>query len=237
MKLNNNSNIDPLEIDKFNKLAEDWWNPNGDFAPLHQLNPLRFEYIKTNADLKDKVCIDIGCGGGILTESIASKANSVIGIDLASKALSVAKSHQILSLLSNIEYQEVSIEEHARKYQNYYNVLTCMEMLEHVPFPEKTIEACSSVVKKGGQLFFSTINRNPKSFLMAILGAEYILKLLPKGTHEYDCFIKPSELENWARKYNLYLDELIGVQYNPLTKSFSLTGDVSVNYMMKFTKL
>ena len=237
MKQNNNSNIDPLEIDKFNKLAEDWWNPNGDFAPLHQLNPLRFEYIKTNTDLKDKICIDIGCGGGILTESIASEADSVLGIDLASKALSVAKTHQSLSSLNNIQYQEVSIEDHARKYQNHYNVLTCMEMLEHVPFPEKTVEACSSVVKKGGQLFFSTINRNPKSFLMAILGAEYILKLLPKGTHEYDCFIKPSELENWSRNYNLHLDELIGVEYNPLTKSFSLTDDVSVNYMMKFTKL
>ena len=237
MKQSNNTNVDPLEIDKFNKLAEDWWNPNGDFAPLHQLNPLRFEYIKTNTDLKDKICIDIGCGGGILTESIASEANSVIGIDLASKALSVAKTHQSLSSLNNIQYQEVSIENHARKYQNYYNVLTCMEMLEHVPFPEKTVEACSSVVKKGGQLFFSTINRNPKSFLMAILGAEYILKLLPKGTHEYDCFIKPSELENWSRNYNLHLDELIGVEYNPLTKSFNLTDDVSVNYMMKFTKL
>ena len=237
MKQSNNTNVDPLEIDKFNKLAEDWWNPNGDFAPLHQLNPLRFEYIKTNTDLKDKICIDIGCGGGILTESIASEANSVIGIDLASKALSVAKTHQSLSSLNNIQYQEVSIEDHARKYQNHYNVLTCMEMLEHVPFPEKTVEACSSVVKKGGQLFFSTINRNPKSFLMAILGAEYILKLLPKGTHEYDCFIKPSELENWSRNYNLHLDELIGVEYNPLTKSFSLTDDVSVNYMMKFTKL
>ena len=237
MKQSNNTNIDPLEIDKFNKLAEDWWNPNGDFAPLHQLNPLRFEYIRTNTDLKDKICIDIGCGGGILTESIASEANSVLGIDLASKALSVAKTHQSLSSLNNIQYQEVSIEDHARKYQNHYNVLTCMEMLEHVPFPEKTVEACSSVVKKGGQLFFSTINRNPKSFLMAILGAEYILKLLPKGTHEYDCFIKPSELENWSRNYNLHLDELIGVEYNPLTKSFSLTDDVSVNYMMKFTKL
>ena len=237
MKQSNNTNVDPLEIDKFNKLAEDWWNPNGDFAPLHQLNPLRFEYIKTNTDLKDKICIDIGCGGGILTESIASEANSVIGIDLASKALSVAKTHQSLSSLNNIQYQEVSIEDHARKYQNHYNVLTCMEMLEHVPFPEKTVEACSSVVKKGGQLFFSTINRNPKSFLMAILGAEYILKLLPKGTHEYDCFIKPSELENWSRNYNLHLDELIGVEYNPLTKSFNLTDDVSVNYMMKFTKL
>ena len=237
MKQSNNNNIDPLEIDKFNKLAEDWWNPNGDFAPLHRLNPLRFEYIRTNTDLKDKTCIDIGCGGGILTESIASEADSVLGIDLASKALSVAKSHQSLSSLSNIQYQEISIEDHARKYQNHYNVLTCMEMLEHVPFPEKTVEACSSVVKKGGQLFFSTINRNPKSFLMAILGAEYILKLLPKGTHEYDCFIKPSELENWSRNYNLHLDELIGVEYNPLTKSFSLTDDVSVNYMMKFTKL
>ena len=237
MKQSINTNIDPLEIDKFNKLAEDWWNPNGDFAPLHQLNPLRFEYIKTNTDLKDKICIDIGCGGGILTESIASVADSVLGIDLASKALSVAKSHQSLSSLTNIQYQEISIEDHARKYQSHYNVLTCMEMLEHVPFPEKTIEACSGVVKKGGQLFFSTINRNPKSFLMAILGAEYILKLLPKGTHEYDCFIKPSELENWSRKYNLHLDELIGVEYNPLTKSFSLTDDVSVNYMMKFTKL
>ena len=237
MKQSNNNNIDPLEIDKFNKLAEDWWNPNGDFAPLHQLNPLRFEYIKTNTDLKDKTCIDIGCGGGILTESIASEADSVLGIDLAAKALAVAKSHQSLGSLNNIQYQEVSIEDHSRKYQNHYNVLTCMEMLEHVPFPEKTIEACSSVVKKGGQLFFSTINRNPKSFLMAILGAEYVLKLLPKGTHEYDCFIKPSELENWSRDHNLHLDELIGVEYNPLTKSFSLTDDVSVNYMMKFTKL
>ena len=237
MKENNNTNIDTSEIEKFNKLAEDWWNPNGDFAPLHQLNPLRFEYIKTNSVLKKSKCIDIGCGGGILTESIASLADNILGIDLATKALSVARSHQELNSLTNIKYQQISIEDHAKDKQNYYNVLTCMEMLEHVPFPEKTIEACSSVVKKGGQLYFSTINRNPKSFMMAILGAEYFLKLLPKGTHEYDCFIKPSELEKWARKYNLHLDELIGVEYNPFSKSFSLTEDVSVNYMMKYTKV
>ena len=230
-----NENIDQDEIDKFNQFAEQWWNTNGDNAALLKLNPLRFNYINDNSSLKAKMCLDVGCGGGILTESLASKADSVVGIDMAENLLKVAENHSKLSKLNNVCYKKISIEEYSKDI-NKVDVLTCMEMLEHVPFPEQIVVACSESVISGGHLFFSTINRNPKSFLMAILGAEYILKIIPKGTHEYDQFIKPSELDQWGRKANLTLKELIGVTYDPFNETFSLSKDVSVNYMMHFIK-
>ena len=224
------------ELNKFNKITDHWWDPKGDFYSLHMLNPLRFNYIKQHTDLKTKKCLDVGCGGGILTESLATKASVVTGIDLAENALSVAEKHSTTSNLQNINYEQSSVEDHCEKNESEYDVLTCMEMLEHVPNPEQIVMACSLGVKQGGHLYFSTINRNLKSFLMAIVGAEYILKLLPKGTHEYDQLIKPSELDLWARKADLKLIDLSGVSYNPINETFKLSRDVSVNYMMHFIK-
>jgi 2-polyprenyl-6-hydroxyphenyl methylase/3-demethylubiquinone-9 3-methyltransferase len=229
-------NFNQEELNKFNKLADHWWDPKGDFYSLHMLNPLRFNYIKQHTDLKTKKCLDVGCGGGILTESLATKASVVTGIDLAENALSVAEKHSTTSNLQNINYEQSSVEDHCEKNESEYDVLTCMEMLEHVPNPEQIVMACSLGVKQGGHLYFSTINRNLKSFLMAIVGAEYILKLLPKGTHEYDQLIKPSELDLWARKADLKLIDLSGVSYNPINETFKLSRDVSVNYMMHFIK-
>jgi 2-polyprenyl-6-hydroxyphenyl methylase/3-demethylubiquinone-9 3-methyltransferase len=228
-------NIDQDEIDKFNQFADQWWDHNGNNASLLKLNPLRFNYINNNSILKAKTCLDVGCGGGILTESLASKASSVVGIDMAENLLKVAENHSMLSKLENVSYRKIPIEEYSKDI-NKVDILTCMEMLEHVPFPEQTVMACSESVISGGHLFFSTINRNPKSFLMAILGAEHILKIIPKGTHEYDQFIKPSELDQWGRKANLVLKQLIGVTYDPFNETFSLSKDVSVNYMMHFIK-
>ena len=229
-------NFNQEELNKFNKLADHWWDPKGDFYSLHMLNPLRFNYIKQHTDLKTKKCLDVGCGGGILTESLATRASVVTGIDLAKNALSVAEKHSTTSNLQNINYEQSSVEDHCEKNESEYDVLTCMEMLEHVPNPEQIVMACSLGVKQGGHLYFSTINRNLKSFLMAIVGAEYILKLLPKGTHEYDQLIKPSELDLWARKADLKLIDLSGVSYNPINETFKLSRDVSVNYMMHFIK-
>ena len=229
-------NFNQEELNKFNKLADHWWDPKGDFYSLHMLNPLRFNYIKQHTDLQTKKCLDVGCGGGILTESLATKASVVTGIDLAENALSVAEKHSTTSNLQNINYEQSSVESHCEKNESEYDVLTCMEMLEHVPNPEQIVMACSLGVKQGGHLYFSTINRNLKSFLMAIVGAEYILKLLPKGTHEYDQLIKPSELDLWARKADLKLIDLSGVSYNPINETFKLSRDVSVNYMMHFIK-
>ena len=231
-----NVNFYQEELNKFNKLTDHWWDPKGDFYSLHMLNPLRFNYIKQHTDLKTKKCLDVGCGGGILTESLATKASVVTGIDLAENALSVAEKHSTTSNLQNINYEQSSVEDHCEKNESEYDVLTCMEMLEHVPNPEQIVMACSLGVKQGGHLYFSTINRNLKSFLMAIVGAEYILKLLPKGTHEYDQLIKPSELDLWARKADLKLIDLSGVSYNPINETFKLSRDVSVNYMMHFIK-
>ena len=224
------------ELNKFNKITDHWWDPKGDFYSLHMLNPLRFNYIKQHTDLQTKKCLDVGCGGGILTESLATRASVVTGIDLAENALSVAEKHSTTSNLQNINYEQSSVEDHCEKNESEYDVLTCMEMLEHVPNPEQIVMACSLGVKQGGHLYFSTINRNLKSFLMAIVGAEYILKLLPKGTHEYDQLIKPSELDLWARKADLKLIDLSGVSYNPINETFKLSRDVSVNYMMHFIK-
>ncbi len=224
------------ELNKFNKITDHWWDPKGDFYSLHMLNPLRFNYIKKHTELQTKKCLDVGCGGGILTESLATRASVVTGIDLAENALSVAEKHSTTSNLQNINYEQSSVEDHCEKNESEYDVLTCMEMLEHVPNPEQIVMACSLGVKQGGHLYFSTINRNLKSFLMAIVGAEYILKLLPKGTHEYDQLIKPSELDLWARKADLKLIDLSGVSYNPINETFKLSRDVSVNYMMHFIK-
>ena len=235
--MNQSENINTEEVNKFNELAKEWWNPNGSFAPLHKLNPLRFEYIRTNCDLDGKTAIDVGCGGGILTESLASVASEVHGIDMAEKGLAVANIHKDETGIDNIKYSQSTIEDYASKHDSKFDVLTCMEMLEHVPSPQETIKACSDCVTKGGDLFFATINRNLKSYIMAIVGAEYILNLLPKGTHEFDCFIKPSELEKWSRLAGLELVELIGVTYNPITSIFSLSDDVDVNYMMHFKKI
>ena len=229
-------NFNQEELNKFNKITDHWWDPKGDFYSLHMLNPLRFNYIKQHTDLQTKKCLDVGCGGGILTESLATKASVVTGIDLAENALSVAEKHSTTANLQNINYEQSSVEDHCEKNESEYDVLTCMEMLEHVPNPEQIVMACSLGVKQGGHLYFSTINRNLKSFLMAIVGAEYILKLLPKGTHEYDQLIKPSELDLWARKADLKLIDLSGVSYNPINETFKLSRDVSVNYMMHFIK-
>jgi|TARA_B100001750_G_scaffold246703_1_gene269894 2-polyprenyl-6-hydroxyphenyl methylase/3-demethylubiquinone-9 3-methyltransferase len=231
-----NLNFSQEELNKFNKLTDHWWDPEGDFYSLHMLNPLRFDYIKKHTDLRSKKCLDVGCGGGILTESLATKASKVTGIDLAENALIVAKEHSNITDLENINYVQTTVEDHCEKNKSKYDVLTCMEMLEHVPNPEQIVKACSSGVKQGGHLYFSTINRNLKSFLMAIVGAEYILKLLPKGTHEYDQLIKPSEMDQWARNANLKLIDLSGVSYNPINETFKLSRDVSVNYMMHFIK-
>jgi len=228
-------NIDPREIAKFEELASRWWDPDSEFKPLHEINPLRLEYIDRRSSLKDKTIVDIGCGGGILAESMALKGADVLGIDMGEAPLSVAQLHK-LETGAKLDYLQITAEELADKEAGQYDVVTCMEMLEHVPDPSSVIAACSKLVKPGGHVFFSTINRNPKSYLFAIVGAEYILQMLPKGTHDYSKFIKPSELENWARAADLHLRELTGMSYNLLSKKYSLGHDVDVNYLMHFQK-
>jgi 2-polyprenyl-6-hydroxyphenyl methylase/3-demethylubiquinone-9 3-methyltransferase len=228
-------NVDPAELAKFDSLAARWWDTDGDFKPLHEINPLRLGWIRRHVDLEGCKALDIGCGGGILAESMAEAKAVVTGVDMAEGPLSVARLHQLESGAA-VEYQKTTAEELAEKNAGKYDVVTCLEMLEHVPDPSQVIRSCAELVRPGGHVFFSTINRNPKSFLFAIVGAEYVLKLLPSGTHEYAKFIKPSELENWARKAGLTLVESIGMQYNPLTKDYSLSADVSVNYLMYFRR-
>ena len=228
-------NFDPQEIAKFEKLASRWWDPNSEFKPLHEINPLRLEYIDRRASLKGKTVVDVGCGGGILAESMALKGANVLGIDMGKAPLSVASLHKLESGVE-LDYQQITAEELAERDAGKYDVVTCMEMLEHVPDPASVIAACSKLVKPDGHVFFSTINRNPKSYLFAIVGAEYILQMLPKGTHDYSKFIKPSELESWARAANLHLRELTGMSYNLLSKIYSLGHDVDVNYLMHTQK-
>ncbi len=228
-------NFDPQEIAKFEELASRWWDPDSEFKPLHEINPLRLEYIDRRSSLKGKTVVDIGCGGGILAESMALKGANVLGIDMGKAPLSVASLHKLESGVE-LDYQQITAEELADKEPEKYDVVTCMEMLEHVPDPSSVIEACSKLVKPGGHVFFSTINRNPKSYLFAIVGAEYIMQMLPKGTHDYSKFIKPSELENWARAADLHLRELTGMSYNLLSKKYSLGHDVDVNYLMHTQK-
>ena len=229
------TNADQNELDKFSQLAHRWWDPNSEFKPLHDINPLRLDWIDDHARLNGKKVVDVGCGGGLLSEGMAMKGATVTGIDLSDKALSVARLH-LLESGHSVEYRSISAEALAAEQAGSYDVVTCMEMLEHVPNPASTIAACAALVKPGGHVFFSTINRNPKAYLFAVIGAEYLLKLLPKGTHDYAKFIKPSELSRWSKSTGLEPDELIGMTYNPLTKHYALARDTSVNYLMHTRK-
>jgi len=228
-------NVDPAEVAKFDSLAARWWDTEGDFRPLHQINPLRLDWIRQHVKLNGAVTIDIGCGGGILTESMARAGATVTGIDMAEGPLSVARLHQIESG-AKVTYRQATAEELAGSEAAQYDVVTCLEMLEHVPDPAAVIRSCAELVRPGGHVFFSTINRNPKSFVFAIVGAEFVLRLLPKGTHEYEKFIRPSELEAWARHAGLELRASIGMHYNPLSKEYSLGGNLDVNYLMYFQR-
>ena len=225
-------NADPAELEKFGELAHRWWDPNSEFKPLHDINPLRLGWINTCAPLRGKRVLDVGCGGGLLSESMAALGAEVTGIDLSDKPLGVARLH-LLESGQKVDYRKISVEALADELPAHFDVVTCMEMLEHVPNPSSTITACARLVKPGGQAFFSTLNRNPKSYLFAIVGAEYILKMLPKGTHDYAKFIKPSELCRWAKMGNLEPSELIGMSYNPITKEYTLGKDTSVNYLLR----
>lgn len=228
-------NADPQELEKFSQLAHRWWDPASEFRPLHEINPLRLEWIDAIAGLAGKVVLDIGCGGGILSESMAARGAYVTGIDLSDKALGVARLH-LLESGRVVDYQKQSAEEHAVEAPEKYDIVTCMEMLEHVPDPSSIVAACSRLVKPGGHVFFSTLNRNPKAYLLAVIGAEYVLNLLPKGTHEYAKFIKPSELARWAKSVGLEPDELIGMSYNPLTGIYRLTENTDVNFLLHTVK-
>jgi 2-polyprenyl-6-hydroxyphenyl methylase/3-demethylubiquinone-9 3-methyltransferase len=228
-------NYDTEELSKFAALASHWWDTNGELKTLHQINPLRLCYISKITPLAGKSVIDIGCGGGILSESMAAQGAEVTGIDMNKPVIDVAKLHQLESG-STVEYLHTSAESIAAERPAQYDVVTCLEMLEHVPDPASIIQACAHLVKPGGHVFFSTLNRNPKSYLFAILGAEYLLKILPKNTHDYAKFIRPSELSLWARQAGLVPREIQGISYNPFTETFKLTDDVSVNYLYHATK-
>ena len=228
-------NVDPAELAKFDSLASRWWDTEGDFKPLHEINPLRLDWIRQHVKLAGCRIVDIGCGGGILAESMAVANATVVGIDMAEGPLSVARLHQHESG-AEVDYRQSTAEDLAADEAGEYDVVTCLEMLEHVPDPSQVIESCAELVKPGGHVFFSTINRNPKSFLFAIVGAEYVLKLLPGGTHEYEKFIRPSELETWARNAGLELVASIGMHYNPLSKKYSLGSNLDVNYLMYFRR-
>lgn len=225
-------NVDPAELQKFSELAHRWWDPESEFKPLHQINPLRLDWIDETVHLAGKQVIDVGCGGGILSESMAARGAHVTGIDLSDKALGVARLH-LYESGQTVDYRHISAEDMARETPGQFDAVTCMEMLEHVPDPASTIRACAALVKPGGHVFFSTLNRNPKAYLMAVVGAEYILKMLPKGTHDYAKFIKPSELSRYVRNAGLDVEELIGMRYNPFTQIYALGRDTDVNYLMR----
>jgi 2-polyprenyl-6-hydroxyphenyl methylase/3-demethylubiquinone-9 3-methyltransferase len=229
------SNVDELEIRKFEALAARWWDPDSEFRPLHEINPLRLNYLSQKVNLAGKKVLDIGCGGGILAEAMARHGADVTAIDLAEASLSVARLHQLESGL-DIDYRHISAEELAEQEAESFDVVTCLEMLEHVPDPASVVQACASLCKPGGLVAFSTINRNPKSYLFAIIGAEYLLRLLPRGTHDYDKFIKPSELAAWARDAQLQLNDQTGMGYNPLSKRYFLEKNVDVNYIAVYDK-
>ena len=228
-------NIDAAEVAKFDALASRWWDPDGEFRPLHEINPLRLDWIRQYAELDGARALDIGCGGGILTEAMAEAGANVTGIDMAEKPLGVARLHQVESG-ADVEYLQSTAEELATQRSGQFDVVTCLEMLEHVPSPSRVIASAAELVRPGGHIFFSTINRNPKSFLFAIVGAEYVLRLLPAGTHEYQKFIRPSELESWARAAGLEHEASIGLHYNPFTREYSLGPNVDVNYLMYFRR-
>jgi 2-polyprenyl-6-hydroxyphenyl methylase / 3-demethylubiquinone-9 3-methyltransferase len=225
-------NADPAELAKFSSLAHRWWDTTGEFKPLHAINPLRLDWIDQHAPLNGKQVLDIGCGGGILADSMARRGALVLGIDLAGKALKVAQLHALEAQTPNVSYREASAEDLAAERPGQYDVVTCMEMLEHVPDPSSVVRACSQLVKPGGWVFFSTINRNPKAWLLAVVGAEYVLNMLPRGTHDYAKFIRPNELTRFAREAGLQERELRGLQYNPITGRYWHNQDTSVNYLL-----
>ena len=229
-------NADPAELAKFSDLAHRWWDLDGEFRPLHQINPLRLEWINSLCPLKDKRVLDVGCGGGILADAMARLGAQVTGIDLATKPLRVAQLHALEAQTPNVEYREVSVEALAEQQPDSFDAVTCMEMLEHVPNPASVVLACAALVKPGGWVFFSTLNRNPKSFFLAIVGAEYVLNLLPRGTHEYAKMIRPSELASYCRSSSLDLRHARGMAYNPLTRRYWMNSDTSVNYLMAAQK-
>lgn len=229
-------NADPAELAKFSDLAHHWWDPESEFKPLHQINPLRLDWIHALADLNQKRVLDVGCGGGILADSMARKGADVTGIDLASKSLRVAQLHALETGTPNIQYREVSVEVLAQEQPASFDVLTCMEMLEHVPDPSSVVRACAELVKPDGWVFFSTLHRSAKAFMLAIVGAEYVLNMLPRGTHEYAKMIRPSELAASCREAGLDLVGIKGMEYNPITKRYALTTDTSVNYMLAARK-
>jgi 2-polyprenyl-6-hydroxyphenyl methylase / 3-demethylubiquinone-9 3-methyltransferase len=229
------TNVDQFEINKFSELAHRWWDPTSEFRPLHEINPLRLEWINSHAPLAGKNVIDIGCGGGVLSESMARKGAKVTGIDLSQKALKVADLHSLESGVA-VRYKLIAAEAMAAEEPGQYDVVTCMEMLEHVPDPASIVRAAAALVKPGGKLFFSTLNRNAKSYLLAVVGAEYVLRMLPRGTHDYDKFITPAELSQFIRDAGLQVDRLKGLGYNPLTKFYLLNNDTDVNYMVACSK-
>lgn len=229
-------NADPQELAKFSDLAHKWWDPESEFRPLHQINPLRLDWIDQFAAISGKNVVDVGCGGGILAESMARRGANVLGVDLADKPLKVAQLHAMEGGVANLEYRSIAAEDLAAEQPAAFDVVTCMEMLEHVPDPSSIIRACAGMARPGGWVFFSTLNRNPKSFLFAIVGAEYLLKLLPQGTHEFSRFIRPAELARWIREAGLELVQFKGLEYNPLTRRYWLSGDTSVNYMVACRK-
>ncbi len=233
--MNAKVNVDEVEIAKFEALASRWWDPNSEFKPLHDINPLRLDYIDQRAGLDGKTVLDVGCGGGILAESMAARGARVSGIDMGEAPLNVARLHALETGIE-LEYRQITVEALADEGEAGYDVVTCLEMLEHVPDPASVVTACARLVKPGGQVFFSTLNRNPKSLLLAIVGAEYILKLLPGGTHDYKKFIKPSELSRYARQASLVVLNLRGMTYNPFSKVYRLGRDVGVNYLMHCKK-
>lgn len=226
------TNADPAELAKFSELAHRWWDPQSEFRPLHQINPLRLDWIDALVGLAGKRVLDVGCGGGILSDSMARRGADVTGIDLASKALKVAQLHALEAATPNVRYLETSVEALAAEQPASFDVVTCMEMIEHVPDPASVVRSCSELVKPGGWVFFSTINRNPKAFLFAIVGAEYVLRLLPRGTHEYAKFVRPAELAAHCRASGLGVEQMRGMEYNPLTQRYWLSGDTSVNYLV-----
>ena len=230
------ANVDPAELAKFSELAHRWWDTESEFKPLHQINPLRLAWIQTLVPLHGKKVVDIGCGGGILSDAMARQGAQVLGADLAVKSLKVAQLHALEAGTQGVQYREISAEDLAQEQAGQYDVVTCMEMLEHVPNPASVVKACSALVKPGGWVFFSTLNRNPKSFLFAIVGAEYVLNLLPKGTHEYARLIKPSELADWVRANGLDVLHMKGMTYNPFTRQYALGADTEVNYLMATQK-
>jgi len=230
------ANVDPNEIQKFEELASRWWDPESEFRPLHQINPLRCDYINLHSPVDGMKLIDVGCGGGLISEKMAEFGAQVTGIDMGDAPLSVAKLH-LLESGQTVEYLKITAEQIAAERAEQYDIVTCLEMLEHVPDPSLVVAACADLVKPGGDVYFSTINRNPKSWLMAIIGAEYILNLLPKGTHEYEKLIKPSELSDYARQSGLELKRMIGLHYNPLSGNYKLAPGVDVNYMIHCKKV